>query len=126
MKTARLITLIGSLVLFASGIFHSTGYSMITNSLTKEPIRPELANILKACWLAFSVELMGLAVIAFAARSLDRGGPIVLICAAASAANGLLLFHFLALFIGTYLVSIVTVLFFIGGWLQIKAASRPV
>lgn len=126
MKTARWVTLVGSLVLFASGIFHSTGYPMITNSLAKEPIRPHLASILKACWLAFSVELLALAVIAFVARSLDRGGPIILLCAAANAVNSFLLFHFLGLFIGVYLVSFVTVLFLIGGWLQIKAASRSI
>jgi hypothetical protein len=122
-KTARLLTLIGSIVLFASGLFHSAGYAMITSSLAKDPIQNELAGILKACWFLFSVEMLALAIIAFLARSVDRGGPIVLLCAAANATNALLLLHFLGFFIGVYLAGVVAVLFFIGGYLQIKAAS---
>ncbi|HXL20866.1 MAG TPA: hypothetical protein VOA78_00240 [Candidatus Dormibacteraeota bacterium] len=121
MKTARLITLIGSIVLLASGLFHATGYAMITSFLAKDPIRQDLASILKASWLLFSVEMLALAIIAFLARSLDRGGPIVLLCAAANAVNGFLLFHFLGPFIGVYLVAVVTLLFLIGGYLQTNA-----
>ena len=124
MKNARLITLIGSVVLFASGILHGTGYAMITESLAKDPTSAQLASILKACWLAFSIEMVALALIAFVARSLDRGGSIVLLCAAATAANGFLLFHFLGPFIGVYLVAVVAMLFFVGGYLQVKASPR--
>jgi hypothetical protein len=124
MKTARLITLIGSVVLFASGILHSTGYPKIASALAKNPTSPMLASVLKTCWITFSVEMVVLAVIAFVARSLDRGGSIVLLCAAANAANGFLLFHFLGPFIGVYLVAAVTLLFFVGGYLQIKASPQ--
>lgn len=123
MKTARLLTLLGSLVLFADAIFHGLGYFQVTSALAMETLRrPQLAAIFKACWLAFSILMAALALIALVARSLERGGPIVLLCAAANAINGFLLFHFLGLFIGVYLVSIVTVLFFAGGYLQVRAS----
>ena len=124
MKTARLTTLIGSVILFASGILHSTGYPKVISALAKNPTSPVLASVLKACWITFSVEMVALAVIAFVACSLDHGGSIVLLCAAANAANGFLLFHFLGPFIGVYLVAVVTLLFFVGGYLQVKASPQ--
>jgi hypothetical protein len=45
MKTAHLLAPIGSVVLFMSGLFYSTGYAMISSSLAKDPIRHELACI---------------------------------------------------------------------------------
>jgi hypothetical protein len=124
MKNARVITLIGSMVLFASGILHWTGYPKVTSALAENPTSPMLASVLKTCWITFSVEMVALALIAFVARSLDRGGSIVLLCAAANAANGFLLFHFLGAFIGVYLVAAITLLFFVGGYLQVKASPR--
>jgi hypothetical protein len=123
MKTARLLTLLGSLVLLGSAIFHGVGYFQVTGALAMETLRrPQLAGIFKACWLTFSIAMAAFALIALVARSLERGGPIVLLCAAANAVNGFLLFHFLGLFIGVYLVSIVTVLFLVGGYLQVRAS----
>jgi hypothetical protein len=75
---------------------------------------------MKALWLAFSVEFFILAVIAFLARTMDRGGRIVLLCAASTAASAMLLFHFLGLFPAVYLFTIVTLLFLAGGLLQTK------
>ena len=123
MKAARLFTLLGSIVLFASAVFHGLGYFQVTSALAMETLRrPQLAGLFKACWLTFSIAMAALALIALVARSIERGGPIVLLCAAANAVNGFLLFHFLGLFIGFYLVTIVTVLFFAGGYLQVRAS----
>ncbi len=57
---------------------------------------------MKALWLAFSVEFFILVVIAFLARTME------------------LLFHFLGLFPAVYLLAIVTLLFLVGGGLQVR------
>lgn len=122
MKTARLITLIGSIVLFLTGCLHGVGYIKIARDLPNEHMSAVAASILKTCWLTFSVALIALAIIAFLARTMQGGGSLVLVCALASAANGLLMFHFLGPFIGVYLVVAVTLLLLVGGYLQMKAS----
>jgi peptidoglycan/LPS O-acetylase OafA/YrhL len=123
MKTARTVTLIGSIVLLVAGCMHGIGYIKLLEGLKTEQLAPETANILKTCWLSFSVELIALAVIAFIARSLERGGGVVLLCALANAANGWLMLHFLGPFIGVYLVTIVMLLFLAGGLQQVKSTT---
>ena len=123
MKAARIVTLIASVVLFVTGCLHGRGYFKLVEGLSTEHSAPVTANILKTCWLAFSVEMIALAVIALLASRHERGAGIVVVCALANAANGFLLFQFLGLFIGVYLVTLVTVLLLAGGFLQRKAAS---
>ena len=79
-----------------------------------------LDGILKSTWLTFSLQLMVLAVIAFVASRNERGGWIVLLCAASTGLTGLILLRFLGPFIGVYLTVVVVLLFLIGGWLQVK------
>jgi len=61
-----------------------------------------------------------LGIIAFVAGKRERGGGIVLLCAASTGVTALLLLVFLGPFVGVYLTGAVTVLFLIGGWLQQK------
>jgi hypothetical protein len=125
MKTARWFTALGSLVLIGSAIFHTTGYPRLLHRIEKDAIRPPLDGVMKALWLAFSVEFFILAVIAFLAGTMDRGGRIVLLCAATTGACVVLLFHFLGRFPAVYLLAIVTLLFLAGGWLQAKEPEPP-
>ena len=111
MKIARWLTLLGSLVLIGSAIFHLTGYTSIQRSTD---------GVLKALWLTFSVLLLGLAAIALLARGMGRGGLVVLSCGATTGVTALLLLRFLGPFIGFYLLTVVTVLFLVGGWIQAK------
>jgi len=120
MKNARLFTTLGSIVLFGSALFHASGYIRILQGIQSAGIRPPMDAILKACWLTFSVQFLALAVIAFLARDFARGGRIILLCAAFIALDDIICLYFLGPFIGVYLLSIVTVLFLIGGWLQSK------
>jgi hypothetical protein len=120
MKNARLFTLLGSLVLMGSAVFHSLGYPRLLHRIEASAIQPPLDGIMKASWLTFSVQLFALAVIALLARTMDRGGRIVLLCAASTAISAILLFRFLGLFPGVYLLAVVTLLLLAGGWLQAK------
>lgn len=120
MKSARLFTTLGSIVLFGSALFHASGYIRISQGIHSAGIQPPMDAILKASWLTFSVQFLALAVIAFLARDAERGGRVVLLCAAFIALDDLICLYFLGPFIGVYLLSTVTVLFLIGGWLQAK------
>ena len=97
-----------------------TGYPRLLHRIAADAIRPPLDGVMKALWLAFSVEFFILVVIAFLARTMDRGGRIVLLCAASTGTSALLLFHFLGLFPAVYLLAIVTLLFLVGGGLQVR------
>lgn len=117
-KSARWFTGAGSLLLFASAIFHSTGYFSLVKRIEAVPY--PLDGILKSTWVAFSVQLMALAVIAFVASRSERGGGIVLLCAASTGLTCLILLRILGPFIGVYLTVVVGLLLVIGGWMQLK------
>jgi hypothetical protein len=120
MKNACWFTAFGSVVLFASALFHGSGYIPLARRIQAATIPAPLDGILKASWLTFSVQFLALAVIAFLARKMARGGWIVLLCALFTAIDAIILLYFLGPFVGVYLLTAVAALFLIGGWLQAK------
>jgi hypothetical protein len=123
MKNARWITLAGCVVLFASAIFHSSGYFPLLRRMHTVEMVPPFDALLKACWWILSLEFVALGIIALLAHRMEhggrkQGGRIVLLCAATSAVTAGILWFFLGLFPGVYLLAIVTVLLGLGGWLQ--------
>ena len=123
MKTARWITGVGSFVLVVSGVLHGTQFMRLSQRITEGGIKPPLDGILKASWLIFSVEMVALGVIAFLASKKERGGGTVLLCAATSLVNGLLLWLFVGLFVGVYLTGAVALLLLIGGLTQAEQSA---
>ena len=123
MKASRCLTGVGSAILLVFGILHGAKLGTIEGMIQASGIKAPLDGIIKATWLGFSKEMMALAVIAFVASGIARGGWIVILCAIAMAANGLLLLHFLGPFIGVYMAVVVTALFLAGGWIQSKQAA---
>ena len=123
MKAARWFTLLGSLALIGTAIFHTTGYAPVLRRLEAAAIPPLLEGVFKALWLMLSVLLLGLAVIALLGRGMGGGGWIVLVCAASTGVSALLALHFIGLFPGFYMLAVVTVLFLVGGWMQCKNAN---
>ena len=97
MKTGRWLTGIGSLVLLLTGIGHGIRIVDLQKMIVDSGMKAPLDVILKACWLAFSGEMVALAVIAMVASGMAGGGRIVLICAATMIVNVALLLHFLGL-----------------------------
>ena len=128
MKNARWFTPAGCIALFASAIFHSSGYFRLVSKMHAVGIEPPFDGLIKACWWTLSAELVGLGIIALLAHRMERGGRkqggrIVLLCAAISAVTALLLLCFMGPFPGVYLLAVVTVLLLIGGWLQGKQVA---
>jgi hypothetical protein len=120
MKTTRWFTGIGSAVLFVVGILHGRKLPMLDEMIRAGGVKAPLDGIAKGSFLVFSVEMMGLAVIALVASMMQRGARIVLLCAAIMGVDAVLLFKFLGLFSGVYICVFVTVMFFVGGLLQNK------
>jgi hypothetical protein len=83
-------------------------------------VKAPMDEILKACWLVFSGEMVALALIAMLASSMERGARFVLICAATMILNDALLFHYVGLSFPVYVTSVVAGLFLLGGLLQSK------
>jgi hypothetical protein len=126
MKTARLFSLLGSLVLFGSAIFHTAGYIPVTHILNNASTPLQAINLLKRFWLAFSLQLTAQGVIVLFARRLACGSAIILCCAVLDAASAALFGSFVGLFAGFYLISAVAVLLFIGGFLQAGASATHI
>lgn len=123
MKTGRWLTWIGSVILFLTGIGHGLRIVDVQKMIVGSGLKAPLDVILKGCWLAFSGEMMALAVIAVAASGLQKGASIVLICAATMIANAALLLHFLGPFFGVYVSVVVAVFFLAGGLIQGKQTA---
>ena len=105
------------------GIGHGTKFAQLQGMIQASSFKAPLDGIVRACWLVFSGEMVAIAVIAVVASGMERGGRIVLICAATMILDGVLLFRFLGPFIGVYVTVAVAILFLAGGWMQAKAAA---
>src|SRR5579859_113629 len=123
MRTGRWLTWMGSVILFLTGIGHGAKFGELQGMIQASNFKAPLDGIVRACWLVFSGEMVAIAVIAVVASGMERGGRIVLICAATMILDGVLLFRFLGPFIGVYVTVAVAILFLAGGWMQTKAAA---
>jgi hypothetical protein len=122
MKTGRWLTGMGSMVLLLTGIGHGLRIVDVQKMIVDGGMKAPLDVILKACWLAFSGEMVALAVIAMVASAMAGGGRIVLICAATMTVNAVLVLHFLGPAFPVYVSATVAVFLLAGGLMQSKAA----
>jgi hypothetical protein len=122
-KTARLFTSLGSIVLVISAIFHFSGYPRLLQWIEQGSVHAPLDGLLKASWLLLSVQFLITGVMAFYGCLIARGGKIVLLCASYSGVTAVILLQFLGLFSGVLLLLVVTNFLAIGGWLQTKQRS---
>jgi len=123
MKAGRLLTGIGSVILFLTGIGHGTRIVQVQKMIVDSGMKAPLDVILKACWLVFSGEMVALAVIATLASAMAGGGRFVLICAITMFVNAGIVLHFLGPSFPVYVSSVVAVLFLAGGLMQAKQAA---
>jgi hypothetical protein len=123
MKTGRWLTGIGSTVLLLTGIGHGIRIVDLQKMIVDSGMKAPLDVILKACWLAFSGEMVALAVMAMLASGMAGGGRMVLICAATMMVNAALLLHFVGLSFPVYVSLIVAVFLLAGGWMQSQQAA---
>jgi len=117
MKTARWLILVASTILFCGGLLHLIGYKFVISVLVKAGIDATILGAVKAVWLVFSVELVILSpALVWISR---RAGPraLLLFLSLIPVLDGILMYHFVGLFIGTYMVAAGSLLLVIGAWL---------
>ena len=106
-----------------TGIGHGLRIRDVQKMIVDSGMKAPLDVILKACWLAFSGEMVALAVMAMVASGMAGGGRIVLICAATMIVNAVLLLHFVGPAFPVYVSATVAALLLAGGLLQSKPAA---
>src|SRR5262249_30997391 len=103
MKLGRGCTSLGSIVLFVVSILHGLKFSQLQAMISGSVVKPPLDGIVRGCWLIFSTEMAGIAIIAFMACSLERGARVVIVCGLIMLANAAILLKFVGLFAGVYI-----------------------
>ena len=103
---------------------HLIGYKFLIPDLVKAGVDPAIVGAVKAVWLAFSVEFVVLSpVLVWISR---RTGlrPLLLYLALIPVTDFILMYHFVGLFIGTYIVAAGSLLLVIGAWLLPRSENR--
>jgi hypothetical protein len=122
-KIARLLIVVGSVVLFLTALLHGSGYAEISRVVEMSGMKLFLIGAFKALWLMFSIHLLVLSAIFIVASQTPKGRRLVLLCTLIPAFDTVLLFHFVGAFIGTIALAVATLLFLVGGFLLPQAAA---
>jgi hypothetical protein len=117
MKLPRWLILLGSILLFASGLLHLLGYPYIFPALLKAGIDRKLIGALKALWLAFTVSFVVVSAAFIFLSRRPQGRNLILFLCLLPLINAILMYSLVGPFIGSYVVSAGTVLVLIGAWL---------
>ena len=104
-------------------VLHIYGYTFAMPRMAATNTGPEMLNVFKALWWSFSVTGIGLCPVIIWASRLPGGRGIVLLCAVIPAANSVLMFCFLGVFIGSIIFSIAT-LFLLAGGLMLPGSTE--
>jgi hypothetical protein len=126
MTLPRWLILLGSIILFLGSLLHLMGYKFVVPALAKAGVDLTLLGAMKAVWLVFTVEIVILspALIWISRRPNPRA--LLLFLALIPVIDGILMYHFVGLFIGTYIVAAGSLLLVVGAWLIPRdAPSAP-
>ena len=116
LSLARWLILLAS-ILFAAGLMHVIGYSFLLSALVKSGVESPIIGAVKAVLFVLTVELVVLGP-AFVWISLCSGArPLLLYLALIPVIDDVLMYHFVKLFIGNYLVAGGALLLLAGAWI---------
>jgi len=117
LSLARWLILLASILLFAAGLMHVIGYSFVLSALVKSGVESTIIGAVKAVWFVFTVELvvLGPAFVWISRRSGAR--PLLLYLALIPVIDAVLMYQFVGLFIGTYMVAGGALLLLAGAWI---------
>lgn len=119
-KAARILVVIGSIVLFASTALHSIGaYPRLSAALTASNLPASLQGPLRAIFLLVGWDWVVLAIIALVAVFTDTKlrKMLVLICGVAVLFETALTLAFIGIFIGNEMIGSAALLLLVGGLL---------
>jgi hypothetical protein len=117
MTLPRWLILLACITLFCGGLLHLIGYKFLIPVLMNAGIGGPILGAVKAVWFAFSVQFVILspALVWISRRPAAR--PLLLFLSLIPVIDGILMHHFVGLFIGTYIVAAGSLLLVIGAWL---------
>ena len=118
MKLARLLILLGSVVMFVGALLHIVGGSLgVFPVLAKSGVNPLVAGAVKCVWLVVSAHGVLLApALVWISRQGQRS--LLRYLALIPAVDAVLMFHFVGLFAGFYIVLASALLLLVGAWLM--------
>ena len=119
MKLARLLILLGSIVMFAGALLHIVGGSLgVFPVLAKTGMDARVAGAIKCVWLVVSAHgiLVAPALVWISRRPGTRS--LLLYLALIPTVDAVLMFRFVGLFSGFYIVAGCAVLLLAGAWLM--------
>ena len=119
MKLARLFILLGSIVMFVGALLHIVGGSLgVFPVLAKAGVDARVAGAIKCVWLVVSAHgvLLAPALVWISRRPGTRS--LLRYLALIPAVDAVLMFSFVGLFAGAYLVSASAILLLAGAWLM--------
>ena len=104
MKSGRWLILLGCIVLFLGGIAHMIGYRFFVPALIQAGLSGHLLDAVKAVWIAYSVQFWVISLaIAWLTRMPNRRGMLLLL-SVIPLVDGVLMYHYVGLFLGTYMI----------------------
>jgi len=119
MKLARLLILLGSIVMFAGALLHIVGGSLgVFPVLAKTGMDARVAGAIKCVWLVVSAHgvLLAPALVWISRR--PGTGSLLRYLALIPTVDAVLMFRFVGLFSGFYIVAGCAVLLLAGAWLM--------
>ena len=117
MTLPRWLILLASIILFGAGLLHLIGYSFLIPALVKAGVVPGIVGAVKAVWFIFTVELVILSPALVWIGRLSRARSLLLYLSLIPLADAILMYHYVGLFIGTYMVAGGALLLLAGAWL---------
>ena len=124
MKLARLLILLGSIVMFVGALLHIVGGSVgVFPALEKAGMDPRIAGAIKCVWLVVSAHglLLSPALVWISRR--QGMASLLRYLALIPAVDAGLMFHFVGIFAGFYIVAACALLLLTGAWLMPREQS---
>jgi hypothetical protein len=123
MKASRWFIVLGAIVLFCGGLAHMIGFTIIIPALAKSGVSVDLLGAVRAVWISFSVQFW---VVSMAMVWLERirgTRGVLFLLWLIPAINAVLMYHYVGLFLGTYMVGAGGLLVLIGLLLSRREAD---
>ena len=104
MKASRWLILLGAIVLVLSGFAHIIGYRLFIPALVKAGLSGILLNAVKAVWIAYSVQFWVLSIVIALLSRIAGTRALLVLLAVIPVIDAVLMYHYVGLFLGTYMV----------------------
>lgn len=124
MSLARWLILLGAIVLFCAAITHTIGYTFFIPALAQYNLPAHYVSAIRAIWLVFSLHMALLSIAIVWLSRLPGSRALLMFLALIPTIDSIVMYHFVGLFVGTYMVATAALLLLIGTWLMPRDYAR--